>query len=206
MMSGTDEAIEAIFTRRSIRKFSPREVPGTMLDSLIEAGRRAPSPHDSQPWLFVIISEVGERRRFARALRGAYSAYLDSVNDERAREKAERAYRRTSSAPLLMLICLDLTQLRDQPSESRRHGEWLMGSQSVAAAAENVLLAAHAEGLGGCWRGAPIFCASAIRRCLRLPLTIEPQVLLELGFPAEEPARKRLKPKDEVVRYGLGAA
>ena len=176
-----------------------------MLDSLIEAGRRAPSPHDSQPWLFVIISEGGEKRTFARALRGAYSAYLVSVNDKRAREKAERAYRRTSSAPLLMLICLDLTQLRGQPSESRRHGEWLMGSQGVAAAAENVLVAAHAEGLGGCWRGAPIFCASAIRRCLGLPLTMEPQVLLELGFPAEDPARKRLKPKDEVVRYGLGA-
>jgi nitroreductase len=79
-----------------------------------------------------------------------------------------------------------------------------MGSQGVAAAAENMLLAAHAQGLGGCWRGAPVFCGTAVRHCLSLPRSVEPQVLLELGYPARGPRSKELKPKDEVVRNGIG--
>jgi len=201
-MSGEEAALAVIGSRRSIRAFSAKAIPPKVVDSVIDAGRRAPSPHNTQPWVFVVISGE-ERRNLAGAMRSAHLRYLRSQGDGSAMEKADRAYSRTASAPLLLLLCLDASALRTQPTRARRRGEWLMGSQGVAAAAENMLLAAHANGLGGCWRGAPIFCASAVRRALELPVSLEPQVLLELGYPAEKPKRKMLKPKDEVVRNGI---
>ena len=130
----------------------------------------------------------------------SYARYLRRTGEEESR-RLKKAYDRTSSAPLLIALSLDRSQLKKQPTRSRDRGEWVMGTQSVAAAAENMLLAAHACGIGGCWRGAPIFCGPAVRRALGLPRTQEPQVLLELGYPAETPRRKELKPKDEVVAY-----
>lgn len=149
-----------------------------------------------------MISGEG-RRKLAGSMKSAYFRHLQSQADGSALEKAERAYLRTASVPLLLLLCLDVSELKTQPTRARRRGEWLMGTQGVAAAAENMLLAAHANGLGGCWRGTPIFCAPAIRRAFGLPANLEPQVLLELGYPAEKPKRKKLKARDEVLRNGL---
>lgn len=202
-MRGAREALDVIGSRRSIRTFSAKAIHPSILDSVIDAGRRAPSPHNTQPWVFVVIS--GKRRRkLACSMKSAHLRYLRSQADVSALEKAEKAYLRTASVPLLLLLCLDASELRAQPTRARRRGEWLMGTQGVAAAAENMLLAAHANGLGGCWRGAPVFCASAIRRVLGLPANLEPQVLLELGYPAEKPKRKKLKPKDQILRNGFG--
>jgi coenzyme F420-0:L-glutamate ligase/coenzyme F420-1:gamma-L-glutamate ligase len=201
-MSGAKAALEAIATRRSIRMFAPRAVPPSLLDSVIEAGRMAPSPHNTQPWVFVVVSGK-ERRTLAGAMKSAHLRYLRSQGDGSALQKADKAYQRTASVPLLLLLSLDHAELKPQPTPARRRGEWLMGAQGVAAAAENMLLAAHAEGLGGCWRGAPIFCAAAIRKALKLPQNLEPQILLELGYPAEKPRRKKLKPKDEVLWDGM---
>jgi coenzyme F420-0:L-glutamate ligase/coenzyme F420-1:gamma-L-glutamate ligase len=144
-----------------------------------------------------------KRRTLAGAMRSAHLRYLRTQGDGSALEKADRAYSRTASVPFLLLLSLDHSELRPQPTRARRRGEWLMGTQGVAAAAENMLLAAHAIGLGACWRGAPIFCAPAIRRALGLPPNLEPQILLELGYPAEKPERKTLKPKDAVLRDAL---
>jgi coenzyme F420-0:L-glutamate ligase/coenzyme F420-1:gamma-L-glutamate ligase len=203
-MNRRGRAMEAILSRRSVRRFSDRAPSNTIIESVVEAGRRAPSPHNSQPWLFFVISSGQDKRELASAMKESYLEYLQSQDDADGPEKAEKAYARTVSAPVLILLCLDRRQLKDQPTAVRRRGEWLMGTQGLAAAAENMLLAAHAQGLGGCWRGAPIFSSQAIRRCLRLPAKVEPQVLLELGHPSGAPRRKRLKAKDEVVRNGLG--
>jgi len=202
-MKGIGSALETILSRRSIREFSRRTVPAELVEFILEAGRRAPSPHDTQPWLFVAVSTKPDREALAVTLRDAYLAHLERSGDSEGAVKAERAYRRTLSSPLLVLLCMDTASLRPQPTRSRRRGENIMGTQAVAAAAENMLLAAHALGIGGCWRGAPLFCSGAIRRCLGLPPSVEPQVLLELGYAVAGPKRKRLKPKDEVVRYGL---
>jgi nitroreductase len=60
-----------------------------------------------------------------------------------------------------------------------------MGVQSVALACQNLLLAAHAKGLGACWMCAALFVPELIRTTLDLPETWEPQALITLGYPAE---------------------
>jgi nitroreductase len=60
-----------------------------------------------------------------------------------------------------------------------------MAIQSVAMAAQNLLLMAHVEGLGACWLCAPLFCQETVREALGLPDDYEPQGLIALGYPDE---------------------
>lgn len=72
------------------------------------------------------------------------------------------------------------------PDEKRANAERIMGIQSTALAVQNLLLAAHAEGLGTCWMCAPLFCADVVSEQLELPQDWEPQALITMGYPAEQ--------------------
>jgi coenzyme F420-0:L-glutamate ligase/coenzyme F420-1:gamma-L-glutamate ligase len=76
-----------------------------------------------------------------------------------------------------------------------------MGTQSVALAGLQLLLAAHAEGLGGTWICWPLFAPEETRRALDLPSEWEPQGMIFLGYPAEQPEIPRRKAIEEVVRF-----
>ncbi|MBX7253900.1 MAG: nitroreductase family protein, partial [Candidatus Promineofilum sp.] len=104
---------------------------------------------------------------------------------------ADRAYARISSAPALVLLCLTLADM-DAYLDARRSGhEATMAVQSAAMAGQNLLLAAHALGLGACWLCAPLFCAGVVRRTLDLPADWQPQGLITLGYPAEARQKTR---------------
>ena len=74
-----------------------------------------------------------------------------------------------------------------------------MAVQSVALAGLQLMLAAHAEGLGGNWICWPLYAQEAARDALNLPETWEPQGMFFLGYADEEPGKKILKPLDELV-------
>jgi nitroreductase len=59
--------------------------------------------------------------------------------------------------------------------------------QSFGAALQNLLLAAHAKGLGACWFCAPAFCKETVRTILKIPDAVEPQAFVAIGYPAEKP-------------------
>ena len=59
--------------------------------------------------------------------------------------------------------------------------------QSLGAAMQNLLLAAHAKGLGACWFCAPGFCKETVRKVLKIPDEVEPQALILMGYPDEQP-------------------
>ena len=62
---------EAITSRRNVRSFADRQVPAADLDQMLEAGRRAPSSQNWQPWDFILVTDAGQLRRLARAGPGA---------------------------------------------------------------------------------------------------------------------------------------
>jgi len=74
-----------------------------------------------------------------------------------------------------------------------------MATQSLAAAIQNILLAAHAKGLGACWFCAPLFCQETVRRVLGMPDEVEPQALIVIGYPAEQPEPPPRKSLKEIV-------
>jgi nitroreductase len=108
--------------------------------------------------------------------------------------RAERSLRRLDEAPVVILLCRDVTAVRGEEPE-----ETIMAIQSVAAAGLQLLLAAHAEGLGGNWICWPLYAQEATRKALELPKTWEPQAMFFLGYAGEESREKALKSLNEIL-------
>ncbi len=85
--------------------------------------------------------------------------------------------------------------------KERTHGDWIMAVQSAALAAGNILLAAHALGLGGVWICAPMFAPEVVQAAFDLPEDWVAQGMLMIGYAAEAPDFRERKPLDEVVKW-----
>ncbi|MCA9940101.1 MAG: nitroreductase family protein [Anaerolineales bacterium] len=188
--------------RRSIRRYRPEPLPPSLLDQLLNAGIWAPSAHNRQPWRFAVIQNDAIKQKLAAAMGQRLRADLaaDGVPPAIIEQDAGRSYERITAAPALILLCLSLVDMDNYPDEARRRHEWVMAVQSTAMAGQNLLLAAHALGLGACWMCAPLFCPDVVRLALDLPDDWQPQGLITLGFPAES-KRKTRRPPAEVARY-----
>lgn len=194
--------MDAIFARRSIREFRADPVPEEILRDLIAAAVAAPSAHNAQPWRFVVLRDGEARRALAERMAEAYrrDAEAEGRPAEEIRERNDRSIRRIAGAPAAVLFLADFGAA--PPANGlRAEAEKLLQVQSVAAAVENLLLAAHAEGLGGCWIGAPIFCPQAVQAELDLPPGWVAQALVLLGYPAEAPARPESRPLSELILW-----
>ncbi|RLF17452.1 MAG: nitroreductase family protein [Thermoprotei archaeon] len=198
---------EAIKTRRSIRKLTG-ELSFSSLLKPLEAARWAPSAHNAQPWRFLLILDPQVKRSLAEAMAEAWVKDLiaDGVEKEAAEKAAYRSVRMIVSSPVAIVVCLTMEDMQKYPDERRRRAEYLMAVQSVAAAAQNLLLALHAEGLGACWLCAPLFCQEAVRGALGIPSDVEPQALVIVGRPAESPLPPPRRQLNEVLfinRWGV---
>jgi coenzyme F420-0:L-glutamate ligase/coenzyme F420-1:gamma-L-glutamate ligase len=112
-----------------------------------------------------------------------------------------RSHARITGAPVVILVCLTLEEADVYPDEVRSRAEYLMAVQSAAMATQNLLLAAHAEGLAACWMCAPLFCPEVVRASLDMPPAWQPQGLITLGFPADAGRDRPRKPLAAFVRY-----
>jgi len=161
------DAIEAIFTRRSIRKYLDKPVAEELVQKLLAAAMQAPSARNQQSWQFVVIDD--------RAILGKIPAFMPNAA-------------MAAEAPLAILVCGDLA-LEKSP------GYWVV---DCAAATENILLAAHALGLGAVWTG--VYPREqrmeGLRRLVGLPEKIVAHSLVVLGYPAQQvQAEDRYRPE-----------
>jgi F420 biosynthesis protein FbiB-like protein len=196
------DLIELIHSRRSIRRYMDKSVPAELVERLLTTAAWAPSAHNRQPWRFAILEDSVTRARLAAAMgerlrRDLAADGLDSAAIER---DASRAYARISGAPLLILLCLTLADMDSYPDARRRGHELTMAVQSAAMAGQNLLLAAHALGLGACWLCAPLFCPDTVRETLALPPDWQPQGLITAGYPAEAKTKTRAPLETRVWR------
>lgn len=197
------ELFEAIRSRRSIRRYRPEPVPQGVIVRLLEAACWAPSAHNRQPWRFAVIADAEVKERLARAMGARLRADLerDGLPPEVIEKDVARSYARITGAPVVILVALTLADMDVYPDPWRSQAEWTMAVQSVAMAVQNLLLAAHAEGLGACWMCAPLFCPDVVKAALDLPEDWQPQVLITLGYPAELPREKGRAPLASRVVY-----
>jgi coenzyme F420-0:L-glutamate ligase/coenzyme F420-1:gamma-L-glutamate ligase len=190
-------------TRRSVRRFRPQSIPESVIREIIETATYAPSAHDKQPWRFVVISSAKTKSILSTAITDKFRLDLakDNMAEENIRERVASTIRRTDEAKAIVIMCHDVTQVEPQPDELRQNLEMIMGVQSVATAGLQLLLAAHAEGLGGTWICWPLFAAEEICQALQLPANWKPQGMIFLGYPDENPSVSPRKPTSEIVRY-----
>ncbi len=124
----------------------------------------------------------------------------DGLSADEIEGRLERSKSRICSAPVVIILCMDLSEMDSYSDAPRTVAERTMAMQSVAMAGLQLLLAAQAEGLGGVWSCAPLFVQSIVSQFLDLPETWEPQGMILVGFPAESPVARRRKPLSEVMR------
>ena len=116
----------------------------------------------------------------------------DGVPPEKIQAQINRSKERITAAPVAILLCLDISEMDSYSDEKRHKAEYMMAVQSTAAAGLQLLLAAHAEGLGGVWACWPLFAQETIQKTLHLPESWEPQGMYFLGYPQAIPdARER---------------
>ncbi len=168
--------IENIMTRKSVRAYDGRAVEPKAVETLLRAGMAAPTAMNRQPWDFVAVTD---------------KEVLEKLAAEPALSRAPVS----KNCPLVIVVCGNM----EKAAEGKGQEYWI---HDTSAATENILLAAHAMGLGAVW------CAGqpnedrieALRNVLGLPSYVTPLNLICIGYPAEEPAVKD-KWKVENVHY-----
>ena len=158
MSTDTKPNLAFLFGRRSIRVYAPGDVTDAQVQSLLEAAMAAPSAVAKDPWRFVTIRDPRMLERIADALPNG---------------------KMLATAPVGIVVCGDLDAAHD------RQLSYLL--QDCSAAIENLLLAAHALGLGACWLGVHPR-EDRVRKLnglLGLPPNVIPVATLAIGRPGE---------------------
>ena len=193
--------LNLIKNRRSVKEYSSKEVSKEALSRILEGARWAPSAHNAQPWRFIIIRDSLTKQRLAKAMASRWNQDMskNGILKERRESLIKASVELFENAPIIIIVCLTMDNMEEYPDERRKKIEYVMAVQSVAAAIENMLLAAEGEGLGSCWFCAPLFCQDVVRKTLKIPKHIDPQALITLGYPANKPNPPPRKPLEDIV-------
>jgi F420 biosynthesis protein FbiB-like protein len=197
----SSDLLRNVRERRSVRNFLHKEIPGDALRDILESAMWAPSAHNAQPWRFVVITGPDEKKRLAEAMANEWRKDLtsDGILPEDCERLIKYSIERFTHAPILIVASIVMEEMHRYRDERRQQVEHTMATQSLAAAIQNMLLAAHSKGLGSCWFCAPLFCQDAVRKVLGIPCNIEPQALITVGYPSEQPVPPPRKPLKEIV-------
>ncbi|MEA1977416.1 MAG: nitroreductase family protein [Chloroflexota bacterium] len=203
MSESTSTLYRIIQERRSIRRFNDAAIPPETLQRVLDAATMAPSAHNRQPWRFVILTALEDKRSLANALGEELreDRLADGDDPGQIERDVTQSVGRITDAPVLVIACLSVEAMDDYPDERRKTAEYIMAVQGVAMAAQNLLLAAHAEGLGACWLCAPLFTKDEVREELNLPEGWDPQGLIILGYPAHAGKDRPRRPIEEVLLW-----
>jgi nitroreductase len=154
------EIFETIKTRRSAREYKPDDVADDLIKRVIDAARWSPSAANAQPVEFVIVKD-GERRKKIANLCG-HGAFI-------------------ADAPVAIVACVDVKR-----SERKLGG---IGRElcihDCAASMQNLLLSAHALGLGTCWVG--VFNEKKLKELIGIPEHVRIVAITPLGYPEKVP-------------------
>jgi coenzyme F420-0:L-glutamate ligase / coenzyme F420-1:gamma-L-glutamate ligase len=193
--------VDEIKARRSVRKYAKKTIPKETIRSILEIATFAPSAHNAQPWRFMVLAKAESKKNLANSMAEVWLKELerDHVSKETRLKTVEASIERFTAAPVLIVACLTLEDMDSYPDAERQQNERDLAVQSLSAAIQTLLLAAHAKGLGACWYCAPIFCKSAVRKALAVPESVEPQALITLGYPVGTPKVPSRNPIENYV-------
>jgi len=172
-----EAVLQNIMTRTSVRKFKQQPVEDAKIEALLRAGMAAPTSGDMQPWHFIVLKEKKDIERYAAS------------NKYHAED--------IKKTPLFIFVCADTTRM----AEGQGKELWV---QDLSAVSENILLAAHAMGLGACWTTIyPIQKkVMGISRTLKLPANLIPLNGIIIGYP-DEPLQPKDKWDEKKITWGI---
>lgn len=166
---------DIIRERRSVRAFTAQEISDAEAETLVESACLAPSAGNLQPWEFIVVRAPEVKRKLVDA------AHRQSF---------------ILKAPIVFVVCA--VPGRSASGYGSR-GRGLYCLQDTAAAIQNLLLTATANGLGSCWIGA--FDEGRATDALGLPEGVRPVAIIPVGYPAESPRQRPRRPVKQVTRW-----
>lgn len=167
------DLMEAIKTRRSIRRFKETPVPESLLKEVLNTARLAPSADNAQPWRIIVIMDADLKLKLISASYGQ---------------------KFIAQAPVLLVVC-------GVPEETFSTIGGYMNAHviDVAIAVDHMTLAANALGLGTCWVGR--FNEDKVREVLEIPEDVRVIAMIPLGYPDEAPEKTPRRNLDDLVMY-----
>ncbi len=180
------ELKDAIYGRRSVRKYKDTPVPRALLQELLEGACMAPSGINQQPWYFLAITGEEDRRKYLSFMEEGFSRFRPVLEQRFSRnpevvEETGTFMTTLGGAPVVILAFL----LKD---DYLNIGGGRPAIQGVAAAVENLLLMAHDKGLAGCWMTSPVdYGLGDSLRSTFAPDKGELLAVISLGYATETP-------------------
>jgi nitroreductase len=183
----------AIMERRSIRQYEPREIPENILKDVIDTALWAPSGMNRQAWRVVVV-RGSQRDRLLEIISRSQEhmiEHLRGVFSEKIIKISLQVFANLGGAPTVALVYIPkelVTHASDADGRARYHGEFKRFNELLSASAliQNLLLAAHARGLGTCWMTGPKYMEREINELL--DITDEELVsVIPIGYPNQSP-------------------
>ena len=199
------DVLKAINKRTSIRKFKSKPVEKDKLEKILEAGRRAPSWGNTQPWRFIVIQDQAKKEEVAKAggqpgiaVAGALIVCCATIDDFTKKGHGEAL---TSLIPAGAMT----PEFRDIVLQNDVFAPYLKGEQVMTVRAGEQLMIAIAymtleaveQGLCTCWCGA--ITPKEVQRVLNLPDNIFVHSLLPVGYADEDPKPRPRKDANKVI-------
>ena len=200
----TNNIWEVIYTQRAIRYWQSKKVPRELLEQVIEAGSKAPSGSNLQPWIFLVIDEDDKRRAISVALREVFEASPAKQLVEAGENSEDRTQRlmlrgareffsKLEKAPALIIPCLYKLASPTQDPTS------LLAGSSIYTAVQNIMLSARALGLGTVMTTAQGMIETTLRELLKIPDDAYPVAFIPIGFPEANFGPTTRKGLDEIL-------
>jgi nitroreductase len=159
-----------------------RDIARPVIEDILDLARHAPSSMNGQPWHFIVVRDEGTKK-----------GLVEIKNTHCPVEKQAFRADFIQHASVIIVVCVDKRESFDREIENG------------LLAASNILLGAHARGLGSVYMSAHKVddpaVAEEIRQALEMPGHMDPISLLPLGYPDERPEPKEMKPLKEIISY-----
>jgi nitroreductase len=202
------ELSEVIEKRTSVRRYRPDSVPEEKLKRVLNAGRRAPSWGNVQPWRFIIVKDEATKRALAEACRGQKHVERAPVlivccGDLRAwGAQKQRLFELVDAGALRVpKEFIEEKIMKDElfnPSLAGQEALVRKTHEQVLLAIQNIHLAAVDEGLGSCIVAGGMM-EDKVKEILNIPAEVVVTAILTLGYPDKEPAPRPRVPLEELV-------
>ena len=207
--------LEAIYTRKSIRKFKDELVPKEDILKMLEAATQAPSPKHQQNWNFVVLTNREMIDKMAEIVTKSHERLGEIAKTEKDRKihmSVIKYYTCFKNAPVVVMVygseykMIEYKILKEN-NASQEVLDILVSPQSAAqgigAAVENFLLAATQMGYGTCYMTGPTHAKVEIEELIGFDKPgFELMSMIALGVPEEDtPNKPDRKPLEEVVTF-----
>jgi len=193
----TNPVLRAIKERRSIRRFQDRDIEQAKIEQILKAASWAPSANNDQPWKFVVVKNKETKEKVLEAFLNRMKDYFEGHGIPL--DKIRPFWSGIFSAPVHIFAFCDTSVVEIE--EDFEKTQMLWSTQSVSAACQNILLAAHALGLGAVWAGASLAVEDEIKTTLSVPPQVRLMTVIAIGYPAYEPLPPVRRPISEIMFF-----